>query len=503
MATIDKYNKQAWVNNSTKISAENLDKVETGLETLSEQTQQYVSEWADEWATFKSTELSQISSDISDNAANIETAFSAISNHYNRLEDLDAALVDLNTPVQTVSASINAKATTYTEANQTTHLDSVPTEDHFIRLDISLSGDAATGYDDLVNKIKSKKRIPLCSVNYESGSDAISPYFMGTGPGTFAIFNGTELWARLLAEQPGAAWENITSDEEATLLGNPIIALDNKLTFAVYNTKLNSTDPCHTFVTDNYDGDIDYMLIFYSANNNKYYFANLNDLSIGYDLRYWVESVPPANTTSEVRHSYLGVEQRHVNWEAFQLPTDDLRLQYVAFMTRTDHIEELGVSAYDYFYYLGDLYSASTYEQYPFVFRMQGDSTNFNYYEGFPLGFTGTYYLKVYGTYQSSNNKDFWFKIGNCYNGPYTDIGDPTADLNWSQYFSNPVITYKFTCPTGTSNAYKVLELCQKHTDDDIKQIAKNTLSDLISFGSDDPTTSTDGMFYFKINSTD
>ena len=494
MANIDKYIKQSWVNNSTKISAENLNKVETGLETLSEQTQQYVSEWADEWSTFKSTELSKISYDISNNAADIETAFSALSSHYNRLENLDTAVAGINIPVQTVSASVDAKVTTWAETNQTAHFDSVPTDGHVVKLDVSLSGSANVGQENFANKIKNKKRIPL----YSFDSIFNNPASLGTGQSTCDIFDGTGLWSKLLAEQPGASWENITSDEEESLLGNPITALNNKLTFAVYNTKLNTTETTKILSTENYDSNIDCILIFYSTKNNKYYFANLNNLSIGIDLRFWFGSTSTDTSGKITRH--LGIEQHHVDCEIFPLPVGDLKLMYIAFMTKTDHLIDIGASAYDYFNYLGDLYSAVL--QHPYIFKMQGNQSGFH--DVYMIMYTGTYYLNASELSQAIVNEgDFWYKIGNSEQGPDSNTDGPMASPNWSQYFSNAVITYKFTCPTGTSNAYKVLELCPKRTDDNIKQIAKRTLNDLISFGSDDPTSSTSGMFYFKTNNAD
>lgn len=498
------YVAQEWLDNSTKISAENLNKVEEGLATLSGQTQRYVTEWADEWSTFKETEFAGISSNVYDNSCNIETAFNTLSGHYARLETLDAAVAGINTPVQTVSATVNALTNTWVETNQTSHFDSVPKDRHLVRLDISLYTDGyAPASEEVANTILNKKRIPLWSI---SSIPESYERFCGTGPGTVNIFSGTDLWSSLLTEQPGAAWENITSDEEESLLGNPIMALDNKLTFAVYNPRGNGLENSGKFVANNYDADIDYILIFYSPKNNKYYFANLNNLGASYDLRYYVTSMPPIDSLGTISNSYVGgdeqkylcIDQHYVNCENIKLPANDLNLYYVAFMTKTSHIEEVGVPASDYFYFLGDLYPATL--THPYIFRMQGNSGNF--YEGFPILSAGTYYLDTCGIDQDLH--DFWYKIGNSDQGPYSNTEGLMPDLTgWANNFSNPRFIYKFTYPTGTSNAYKVLDLCPKHTDDAIKQIAKNTLNDLISFGSGDPTSGTNGMFYFKTNNAD
>ena len=481
------YTKHTWQNNdsNSKLSAENLNKLEEGLRVAAEVADTVTADLS----TFRNTEFDKVLSDLSSASTDIESHTERFILDEERITTLETdsatkeELTAVNTPIKTAvvtrSLANQQDPNYYTDFVELDVKNSVP-----VKVDVSISN---------VDSAFHNREVPLWSITKLNTTgnyiDAI-----GVGPGTLNVFQtGTELKNRLLSEHPGALFESVEPEASTSVLGPAITNLDD-YAFATANFKLTSSIGYY-FSTYYYDAATNFIMICYSPALNKFYILNLKETSLCESL-YFGHVEVSKEYQPQFNASYILVNQNQANSGTIKLPADT-NLLYFGFCK---HKNNIIISPHDDFYYLGDLYTRQL--RYYWLFMM----ASYQYLTHFPLLETGTYYFNAIDELNSnlSENTPIRFVIGNNAEGPNADPvngyeGYP--DLYYLSQFTNgstPRLSFTFTYPPKASNGVQVLKLLDQKTDADIKQLAKEEFKNLITMGTEDPTAETKGLIYLK-----
>lgn len=518
MATITIYDKQTWVDSRTNITAANLNKTETALKTLSEETGTLAAEVADlaelvdnheERLDTAEANISQLRTDCNDLQTNVVTLDREKASH----EDVTTA----TTPTVEFNASLNLRETFFPADQSNKSITRQPifgtnNITHRAKLDVSVELVGGTGVG---KQIGQRKKKPLWQLSHPTSTGNAEP--VGTGPDWGQFYTGSELGTYLQNKHPGAIIEGVKSNEVGSALSDPIRIFNDSF-YAYYQPWTKTSG---WFTPYNYDANLQLHLVLYDSTVNRYYLLNLGPMNNAPSFGWAVETIY-GSTPSEASHFHFSssgpndsykcsvvLVQREINaCDTINLPN---KVDPVGFFVSvsTDTNPSGGYfNFYEYVYYVGDVDTCDI--LYPFVFVGTVETYNGESYEGntdcFPLYETGTYFFDCRGDYYSSEESpvvvsNFLF-IGNNKDGPYTNSTSLNPCPEWVTYYnySTAKAYYKLTARPKESVIYNVLNAQEVPTQEYLESLAKETFKNIITSGTADPTTATPGQFYFKFS---
>lgn len=512
MATITIYDKQTWVDSRTNITAANLNKTETALKTLSEETGTLAAEVADlaelvdnheERLDTAEANISQLRTDCNDLQTNVVTLDREKASH----EDVTTA----TTPTVELTASLNL-LNAYFPADQSNASTRQPIayNKHRAKLDVSieLSGGEGVGL-----QVGRRKKKPLWQLYYTAPSSNEAP--VGTGPDWGQFYSGSELGVYLQNKHPGAVIEGVKSNEVGSALSDPIRIFNDS--FYTYYMPWTSTSGL--FTPYNYDTNLQLHLILYDSSANRYYLLNFGTMDAAPTFSWYIgrlyqqphEASHYSPSRSDLNSSYGGtvvLAQRETNaWDTINLPNNVDPVGFFLSVSADANPSGGYFDFYEYFYYVGSIDVCDVLCPYVFIKTIETNSNGSweSWTDSFPIYETGTYFFDCHGspTPDEATVVSNYLFIGNNQEGPNTNSSYSTNICpGWATYYNYRIAKahYKLTARPKESVIYNVLDAQECYTQEYLESLAKETFKNIITSGTADPTTATPGQFYFKFS---